>query len=111
METDSISLEQCFDEDSPKSNSTLVGRILCSITLNRQGVTNVIKGAWKTDESFTILDWGKNTFVFTFQSEADLCRVICEGPWSVMGHTLVLRKWNSSKDLKEIDFSFSPFWV
>lgn len=29
----------------------------------------------------------------------------------MMGHTLVLRKWNSAKALEEIDFSFSPFWV
>lgn len=28
-----------------------------------------------------------------------------------MGHTMVLRKWDSSKALEEIDFSFTPFWV
>lgn len=28
-----------------------------------------------------------------------------------MGHTMVLRKWDASKAMEEINFSFSPFWV
>lgn len=108
---DSISLDQCLDEESPKSNLVLVGRILSQKILNVVGVKNVIKKAWKTDEEFSISDMGNNLFVFSFSSEVDLCRIMCEGPWSVMGKIMVLRKWDYSKALEEIDFTFSPFWV
>lgn len=75
------------------------------------GVHNIIGEAWKIDETFTISDMGSNTYVFSFQSEADLCRTLCEGPWTVMGSMMVLRKWDLSKSLQVIDFTFSPLWV
>ncbi|KAH7865621.1 hypothetical protein Vadar_009029 [Vaccinium darrowii] len=40
-----------------------------------------------------------------------MCKIINQGPWSVMGNLMILRKWDSHKTIEEMDFSCSPFWV
>lgn len=107
----SINLDPSFDDSSQRAKFTLVGKILTPKTLNKKGVTNVILKAWRTSEEVTVSAWGNNTYVFGFKSEDDVCKIMSLGPWSVMGSLMVLRRWEVTKMLEEIDFSFSPFWV
>ncbi|KAF7127011.1 hypothetical protein RHSIM_Rhsim11G0149500 [Rhododendron simsii] len=106
-----INLDPSFDDSSHKSRFTLVGKILTPKILNKKGVSNVIAKAWRTAEEVSVSAWGDNIYGFSFKSEDDVCKILSLGPWSIMGSLMVLRKWEASKTLAEIDFSCSPFWV
>ncbi|KAI8570497.1 hypothetical protein RHMOL_Rhmol01G0038800 [Rhododendron molle] len=106
-----ICLDQSFDDSSHKSKHTLVGKILSSYALNKRGVSNAVSKAWRTKEEFSVAAWGENIYAFGFKSKEDLCKLISLGPWSIMGHLVILRKWDAQKTIEELDFSQSPFWV
>lgn len=55
--------------------------------------------------------WRDNIYAFGFKNEDDLCRIFSNGPWSIMGYLLILRKWDTKKAFNEMDFDFSPFWI
>lgn len=106
-----INLDPSFDDSSHKARFTLVGKILTPKTLNKKGVSNVIAKAWRTMEEVSVSAWGDNIYGFGFKSKDDVCKILSLGPWSIMGSLMVLRKWEASKMLEELDFSCSPFWV
>ncbi|KAG5544352.1 hypothetical protein RHGRI_016938 [Rhododendron griersonianum] len=106
-----ISLDESFEECPQNAQFVLVGKILSSKVLNKVGVQKVIEKAWRTEDEFSITPWKDNVYAFGFKKEDDLSRVICRGPWSVMGSLLVLRRWDQKKSFGELDFNFSPFWI
>lgn len=111
VEPDVISLDESFEECPQTAQFILVGKILASKTLNKQGVQKIIERAWRTEEDFSISPWKDNIYAFGFKNEKDLSKIIGNGPWSVMGSLMVLRRWDSKKSFNELDFTFSPFWV
>lgn len=106
-----ISLDDSFEDCPQNAKFVLVGKILASKTLNKTGVQKIIEKAWRTEEEFSISPWKDNVYAFGFKNEEDLCRIISKGPWSVMGAILVLRRWETGKAFKDLEFNFSPFWV
>ncbi|KAH7863674.1 hypothetical protein Vadar_020620 [Vaccinium darrowii] len=111
VEPDVISLDESFEECPQTAQFILVGKILATKTLNKQGVQKIIERAWRTEEDFSISPWKDNIYAFGFKNEKDLSKIIGNGPWSVMGSLMVLRRWDSKKSFSELDFTFSPFWV
>nr|XP_017257879.1 PREDICTED: uncharacterized protein At4g02000-like [Daucus carota subsp. sativus] len=97
----------------PKSPELcLIGKVWSeNRTVNKQGVMNIIKGAWKTKSPFVINPWEQNLFLFSFATKEDRDKILADSPWSVMGNLLALVLWNPDLSLAEIDFSSVQFWV
>lgn len=112
METPTeLVLKEVTDVDDDLSSLSLFGKILSQRTLNKLGVTNILNQAWKTKESFSISPWRDNIFLFRFKTASDKNFVLNSGPWSIMGHLLVLKEIQKGPTLEAMDFSLCPFWV
>ncbi|KAL7225941.1 hypothetical protein ACSBR1_021149 [Camellia fascicularis] len=83
-------LEESTDDSVDTNNLCLIGKILTLKPLNKQAVTRIILGAWKTRAEVSISPWPKNVFLFSFGNEEDQALVLRNAPWSIMGNLLVL---------------------
>ncbi|KAK9270144.1 hypothetical protein L1049_025720 [Liquidambar formosana] len=93
------------------SNLLLVGKLISVRGINKQAFKAIISRAWNISYGLTITDLGPNVFLFGFLKDIERNRTLCSGPWSIMGHHLVLKSWDPSLVIEEIDFSLSPFWI
>ncbi|EYU46461.1 hypothetical protein MIMGU_mgv1a017699mg [Erythranthe guttata] len=51
-------------------------------------------------------------FMFVFQDQKDLTNVVKNTPWTIMGTGLMILSTCSSGEVtRELEFSYSPFWV
>ncbi|KAL7180279.1 hypothetical protein ACSBR1_043488 [Camellia fascicularis] len=91
--------------------SSLIGKVLATKTLNKNVVSSIIIGAWKVRGTLNISHWSDNVYHFQFSEEDDRNRILCDGPWSLMGSLLVLRPLTEGQTAAEVDFQWCPFWM
>ncbi|KAM7498831.1 hypothetical protein LguiA_023245 [Lonicera macranthoides] len=60
---------------------------------------------------FKIANWGENMFTVTFEHKEDVDKVLAGSPWSVMGYTTVLVKWDVKIPVSEVSFDYCNFWL
>ncbi|KAL9457876.1 hypothetical protein AB3S75_006839 [Citrus x aurantiifolia] len=58
----------------------LVGKILLTRGVNREGLRAAMQQAWRTVKEVKIESMGENTFLFKFASEGEKKRVLMGGP-------------------------------
>ncbi|KAI8027912.1 hypothetical protein LOK49_LG02G02641 [Camellia lanceoleosa] len=75
-----LKLEESTDECVDSSYLCLIRKILTSKALNKQVVTRIILGVWKTRAEITISSWPENVFLFRFGSEEDRALVLQNAP-------------------------------
>lgn len=100
-----------MNENTDVSNRCLIGKIFASKRLNRQAMTSILTGAWKTRKPLTIAPWNDNVFLFTFEDLEDRKKILAEAPWTVMGNMLLLQPLAVDTPAAEIEFRWAPFWV
>ncbi|KAF7824606.1 Zinc finger, CCHC-type [Senna tora] len=54
---------------------------------------NRVKTLWKLKDSFEMIDVGRGYYHISFNLEEDMCLVMEGGPWVILDHYLILRKW------------------
>ncbi|KAK4418390.1 hypothetical protein Salat_2251800 [Sesamum alatum] len=101
------------DEHVPKlhENHCLIGKILSDRPLDQTLVKSFTQREWNCKSGLTVLNIGRNMFVFIFQDKQDLTYVLKNRPWTVMGSLLMLSVCSSDKVPNELIFSYSSFWV
>ncbi|XWS24810.1 hypothetical protein CRYUN_Cryun27aG0016800 [Craigia yunnanensis] len=101
MEEMEISLESVGTEGLENAKYIVVGRIIADKILNRRGVLSILKGLWLEEMVFSIREMGLNRYSIAFRLEVLIQRVMEEGPWSVMGYTLILERWSEGMSIEE----------
>ena len=89
----------------------LVGKILLTRGVNREGLRAAMQQAWRTVKEVKIESMGENTFLFKFASEGEKKRVLMGGPWHFDRALLVLSELTGIGDIKEQSFTHTSFWV
>ncbi|KAJ8421753.1 hypothetical protein Cgig2_022989 [Carnegiea gigantea] len=79
-------------------------------TLNKNAIKGVIQRSWNPQHGVTIADLDENLFLFKLSEAEDVKRVWNGGPWTIMGHHLVIKKWYADL-VDDINFSTSGFWA
>uniref|UniRef100_A0A7N2KPM2 DUF4283 domain-containing protein n=1 Tax=Quercus lobata TaxID=97700 RepID=A0A7N2KPM2_QUELO len=75
-------------------------------------VVKALKPIWKTSENFEeVYDAGDNIFLFLFQKEEDMNRVMWASLWSFNKYLLVLHKFEPGDSVSTIGFDRAPFWI
>ncbi|OMO50761.1 Zinc finger, CCHC-type [Corchorus capsularis] len=96
-------------EVSEATQFALLGKIVVGRDLNRKGVINVLRSIWNARDLVDVRELGNNIYGISFANEKGMEFAMENGPWSVFGHSLVLRRWEVEIDVKKP--LMSGFWV
>jgi hypothetical protein len=69
----------------------LAGRVTSLRTISKSTVKGNIQNAWQFLSSLSFEEIGPNTYLFTFENQDELKRVMELSPWNIRGHPLVLK--------------------
>ncbi|KAM0986133.1 hypothetical protein ACFX13_013604 [Malus domestica] len=88
-----IHLEQSLDLLAMEHGVKLVGSTLAYKALNKWGVRNILKTAWK-DYGEIEIKWVKeNTFIITVPDESVAAKILDQVPWRVMKKNFSVKMW------------------
>lgn len=88
-----INLESGREEVIRATQFTLIGKILTGRNLNKKGVMGVLKNVWSVQEVVEIREMSGNLYAISFADKLSMETALEEGPWSVMGCCLNLKRW------------------
>ncbi|XVE52184.1 hypothetical protein DITRI_Ditri02bG0102600 [Diplodiscus trichospermus] len=106
-----IDLEEGDERNLKLSKNVGVRFILADRVLNRRGVLGILKGIWLEKIAPCVKEVNRNKYVISFATKEFFKKAIKEGPWSVMGFYVNLKKWQLGEVIEEIDFREVEFWV
>ncbi|KAH9650909.1 CCHC-type domain-containing protein [Citrus sinensis] len=89
----------------------LVGKVLTSRSINKEGLKVAMQMAWRTVKEVKIESMGDNIFLFKFASEEEKKRVLMGGPWHFNRALIVLTEPTGIGDIKNQSFTHVTFWV
>ncbi|KAL9412274.1 hypothetical protein AB3S75_045822 [Citrus x aurantiifolia] len=89
----------------------LVGKILQSRSVSREGLRAAMQQAWRTNKEIKVESLGDNTFIFKLPSESEKKRILYGGPWHFDRSLLVITEPRGVGDVKRQDFTHASFWV
>ncbi|KAJ7959596.1 reverse transcriptase [Quillaja saponaria] len=88
-------------------NKTLVAKIVMSKPMNVNAVKSILLRAWHPNGGAAIQRLEHSVF----KSEEERNIIEDEGPLSVFGNQVIMKRWPSKATLDEIDFSTTSFWL
>ncbi|KAM1406714.1 hypothetical protein ACFXTH_001361 [Malus domestica] len=106
-----IHLEQSMDISAMEHGVKLVGSALTSKALNKWGVRNILKAAWKEYGEIEIKWVKENTFIITVPDESVAAKLLNQVPWGVMKKNFSVKLWPPELALEEVELEHVPFWV
>ncbi|KAH9791203.1 DUF4283 domain-containing protein [Citrus sinensis] len=66
---------------------------------------------WSTTHGFSIIDLETNYFLVRFKLASDANYVLTRGPWTVLGHYLVVQRWSPSFDSSKEEIDYVIVWI
>ncbi|KAH9698768.1 DUF4283 domain-containing protein [Citrus sinensis] len=91
--------------------NSLVGKVLLSRSINREGLKVAMQTAWRTVKEVKIESVGDNIFLFKFASEEEKKRVLMGGLWHFDRALIVLTEPTGIGDIKNQSLTHTTFWV
>ncbi|XP_028119243.1 uncharacterized protein LOC114316766 [Camellia sinensis] len=70
-----------------------------------------VRNLWALQDEFNAIDLGNNNFVFKFSSQEDCAHVYSGGPWVILDHYLIVRKWEPDFKASEAFETTTAVWV
>lgn len=89
----------------------LAGRVHSLRATSKATVRETLQSAWHFLKSLSMEALSESTFIFTFEDDQDMQRVLELSPWNIRGHPLILQPWEKSMSLNELDFTEGVYWV
>ncbi|KAM2079671.1 hypothetical protein EV2_026314 [Malus domestica] len=89
----------------------LVGAALVNRTLNKWGVQNILRSAWKELGEVEIKWVCDNLFIITVPDETTAAQILNQVPWALMKQNFSVKRWPQELALEEVQVEFVPFWV
>ncbi|KAL9445503.1 hypothetical protein AB3S75_018492 [Citrus x aurantiifolia] len=89
----------------------LVGKVLTSGSINKEGLKAAMQMAWRTVKEVKIESMGDNIFLFKFATKEEKKMVLMGGPWHFDRALIVLAEPTGIGDIKNQSFTHTAFWV
>jgi hypothetical protein len=89
----------------------LAGFSLFEIFPSLLAVRETVQKAWQFLKSLSIQETEDQTYFFTFETVAEMNRVLDLSTWNIKGHPLILKHWELVMTRNELDFSTGEYWV
>ncbi|OMO63616.1 hypothetical protein CCACVL1_22382 [Corchorus capsularis] len=110
---DLLTVELDFEKEVIRETTQfgLIGKIIADRVLNRKGVRNIIQSIWPAKALLKVFDLGPNLYGFSFADRKSMEMALLNGPWTVMGHCLSMKRWDSELAARDIRFEEVNFWI
>ncbi|KAM1263060.1 hypothetical protein ACFX13_028779 [Malus domestica] len=111
-EVEDLAVQLASGEISNMENGVkLIAKILVDQQLNKWGVKNILKSAWKEYGEIQI-NWVQgNLYVILVRDENIASKILEIVPWAVMKQNLFVKRWVDELAMEEIPMHLVPFWV
>ncbi|OMO97767.1 hypothetical protein CCACVL1_04463 [Corchorus capsularis] len=106
-----VELEAAKDEIKEATQFGLIGKVIADRILNKKGVMNVLQSIWPKKVLLKVFDLGPNLYGFSFADRRCMEIALNNGQWTIIGYSLCLKKWDTSKAVNDIRFETINFWV
>ena len=90
-----VNLERSLDLSVMEQGVKLVGKALEDKMLNKWGIKNILRAAWKKYGDLDVKWVRENMFVISVQDENMAEMILQQVPWAVMKKNFVVKKWPS----------------
>ncbi|KAM2931996.1 hypothetical protein FF1_040127 [Malus domestica] len=111
MEDLVVHLEESLEITPMENGVKLVGMVLNEKPLNKWGVRNILRAAWK-DIGEMQVKWVKdNLYIIIVPDENSARQILSQVPWTVMKKNFSVKRWSQDLALEEIQWDLVPFWV
>ncbi|KAJ4836966.1 hypothetical protein Tsubulata_010014 [Turnera subulata] len=119
LKTDDICGNTCNPDGSESisaiahkiSKTVLLGKIISSRGYGVSFIMPILEKLWGCVGRLKVISKGYNLFLFVFEKEAELNRVITHAPWFLANAYLVVKRWPPTMTWEQIDLSKSCIWV
>lgn len=99
------------EEVRAQGGRCLIGRIWSEKLVNKEAFKSVLSRVWQTIRGMIFRELNDNVWLFEFEDEVDMRRVLDGRPWSFDRQILVLNEFDGSIPPSQMKFTHSPFWV
>jgi hypothetical protein len=79
--------------------------------VNKEAFKTVLSRIWRTIQGVIFKELDDNVWLFEFEDESDMRRVLEGRPWLFDRQILVLNEFDGSIPISQMQFTHSPFWV
>ncbi|XP_050253663.1 uncharacterized protein LOC126699735 [Quercus robur] len=93
------------------NNKVLVAKLFTKRRLNVEALSRTLKSMWRFAQDFEVRDLASNTVLLLFTHEADVQKVISQGPWSFDKYLIGLYQPSAFQSVDDAKFVTSPFWI
>ncbi|XP_052289995.1 uncharacterized protein LOC127899891 [Citrus sinensis] len=70
-----------------------------------------LKSIWSATKGFTVVDLAQDYYLVHFSNKRDVEYALTEGPWTVMGHYLIVQQWSPSFDVTTNKIEKIVAWI
>ncbi|KAB2621987.1 hypothetical protein D8674_024169 [Pyrus ussuriensis x Pyrus communis] len=106
-----VQLNQTLELSTMEQGVKLVGKVLTPKPLNKWGVRNILRAAWKELGEVEIKWVRENVFIISVKDENVASKILEQVPWAVMKKVFSVVKWPPELALEELELDAVPFWV
>ncbi|XP_048420938.1 uncharacterized protein LOC125473601 [Pyrus x bretschneideri] len=106
-----VQLNQTLELSTMEQGVKLVGKVLTPKPLNKWGVRNILRAAWKELGEVEIKWVRENVFIISVKDEHVASKILEQVPWAVMKKVFCVVKWPPELALEELELDAVPFWV
>lgn len=94
-----------------KIKLSLVGKILTTKPVNREGFIQNMHNIWSTKRGMTIESLGENRFILLFTMLEDKHRILIGGPWHYDNALLILEEPTGVGEISSLKFDRITLWA
>ena len=93
------------------TTKTLIAKFLTKQRTNMEVINRTLRSMWRAGGSFEVRDLGDNTVLILFEDEADVVRILMQGPWSFDRYLIGLYRPGEETTVDDASFDWTSFWV
>lgn len=76
-----------------------------------KALCNWLETLWSSTLGFSIIDLENDYFIFSFKVEGDVEFALTQGPWTIMGHYLIVQPWTFQFDASMQEIHLIIAWI
>ncbi|XP_042972906.1 uncharacterized protein LOC122304702 [Carya illinoinensis] len=99
------------EEIDRKGERSLIGKVCSDRSVSKTLISNTMAKIWRISKRATFLEVEKNTFIITFETHADMYRILDGKPWTFDSALFLLSRYEGKKRPGNFVFDKETFWM